>query len=143
MRTLVLIVVFTLASVSSSGLAAGNELLVCRGDGFLVALTSLGKLRLTENGKVCELAETKFSDHRRSTFSHIQLLGIQRACPGFENWMTLIDVKVHLDDRKSGQVIGRLKPVQENGGASDLTPTCRLGPIDTKKLDLFFSSKRG
>ena len=143
MKAFVLIFVFTLVSVSSPSWAASNDLLVCRGDGFLVALTSLGKLRLSENGKACELTEVKVSDHRRSTFSHIQLLGIQRACPGFENWMTLIDLKIHLDDRQSAQVIGRIKPVKENGEASDLTPTCRIGPIDSKKLDLFFSSKRG
>ena len=117
--------------------------MVCRGDGFLVALNSVGKLRLSESGKTCELSEVKIADHRRSVFSHIQVLGVLRSCPGFENWMPLLDVKIYLDDRKLGQVIGRIKPTKEKGEASELTPTCRLEPINKKKLDLFFlSSKR-
>ena len=129
-------------SATSPCLAEGSDLIVCRGDGFQVTLTKLGKLRLIENGKACELKVTKISDHRRSTFSHIQLLGIQRACPGFENWQTLIDVKINLDDRQTGQIIGRSKLPTATSSMSELTPTCRLDPINTKRLDLFFSSKR-
>jgi hypothetical protein len=133
-----------LFTVSSFCWAEGNDLVVCRGDGFLVALNSVGKLRLSESGKTCELSEVRISDHRRSVFGHIQLLGVQRSCPGFESWMPLLDVKIYLDDRKIGQVIGRTAPGKEKGKASDLTPTCRLEPVDLKKLDLFFlSSKRG
>jgi hypothetical protein len=142
MRLLVFASLVLFVSTSSFGRPASGDLLVCRGEGFQVSLSSLGKLRLSENSKTCELEETKIADHRRSTFSHIAIAGIQRGCKGFENWMTLIDVKIHLDDRQTGQIIGRSKQPTATSSVSELTPTCRLDPINIKRLDLFFSSKR-
>lgn len=142
MRSVVLVFSFVFLSSTSPSLAEGSDLIVCRGNGFQVTLTKLGKLRISENGKACELQETKISDHRRSTFSHIAIAGIQRGCKGFENWMTLIDVKINLDDRQTGQIIGRSKLPKATSSVSELTPTCRLDPINVKRLDLFFNSKR-
>lgn len=143
----ILLGVFLAMISSESRASSSGDLLVCQGDGFSIALGSNGKLRVSDGKSQCELDETKVLDHRRSAFSHLQLMGIKRNCNDdvFKNWLSLIEVKLLFTDKIEGvrgQVIGRKDLKRGENETVPALPSCRLEKFHAKKMELFFSSKR-